>query len=137
MGIIIGKIRISNFRSLESIDLNLGMINILIGQNNGGKSNLLKALDIALGGTRDVSEDDLFRSINEKITQDKIAIIDIMIRPTNESNNEVKEFSDFWIGVFSETWIATDETKGDFVGVRTTIEFDMRKMTIVLLENLF
>lgn len=61
MGIIIGKIRISNFRSLESIDLNLGMINILIGQNNGGKSNLLKALDIALGGTRDVSEDDLFK----------------------------------------------------------------------------
>lgn len=77
----------------------------------------------------------IYLSINEKITQDKIAIIDIMIRPTNESNNEVKEFSDFWIGVFSETWITTDETKGDFVGVRTTIEFDMRKNDYCLIRK--
>lgn len=67
MGIILTNIRVKNFRSIENIDLNLGKTNILIGQNNSGKSNLLKAVDLALGGYREVSESDVFISADELI----------------------------------------------------------------------
>jgi len=46
MGILIRKTRIQNFRSIESIDIELGMTNLLIGQNNTGKSNFLRAINI-------------------------------------------------------------------------------------------
>lgn len=38
-------IRIQNFKSLKDVKLNLKQINLLIGANNSGKSNLLKALE--------------------------------------------------------------------------------------------
>lgn len=48
----ISKVKINNYRSFinTEIDLNEG-INVLIGHNNAGKSNLLKALAIVLGST--------------------------------------------------------------------------------------
>lgn len=52
MDIILKCVRISNYRSIENIEVDLGAINILIGQNNAGKSNFLRALDIALMGQR-------------------------------------------------------------------------------------
>ena len=41
---MIEKIHIENFRSLRNIDLNLQKVNLLIGPNNSGKSNFLKAV---------------------------------------------------------------------------------------------
>ena len=38
-------IRIQNFRSLEDVTLTLQEVNLLIGPNNSGKSNLFKALE--------------------------------------------------------------------------------------------
>ncbi|MDR3238129.1 MAG: ATP-binding protein, partial [Spirochaetia bacterium] len=52
MGIFLAEIRIRNYRSLEYVEVELGMTNILIGQNNSGKSNFLRAINIALGGSR-------------------------------------------------------------------------------------
>ena len=39
------KIKIENFKSIKKADLNLNEINILIGPNNSGKSNLLEFID--------------------------------------------------------------------------------------------
>lgn len=50
MDIILKSVRISNFRSIKSVEVDLGCVNILIGQNNAGKSNFLRALDIAFNG---------------------------------------------------------------------------------------
>lgn len=43
--------------------------------------------------------------------------------------NEIraKDFSDFWTGVFTDRWIVTDETEGSYVGIRTIIEFDIKR----------
>ena len=38
------KIHIENFKSLKDVTLNLQRVNLLIGPNNSGKSNLLKAI---------------------------------------------------------------------------------------------
>jgi len=38
-------IKVSNFKSLQNIEVELGKFNILIGANVAGKSNFIKALD--------------------------------------------------------------------------------------------
>ena len=40
---MINRIRIKNFKSLKDVDLALGPLNVLVGPNMGGKSNILDA----------------------------------------------------------------------------------------------
>lgn len=47
-----------------------------------------------------------------------------MLRPINETNNITSSFSDFWIGVFTEEWITTGDPIGDYVGIRTILQYD-------------
>ncbi len=126
MDIMVSHIRIKNFRSLENVDVELGINNILIGQNNVGKSNFLKAIDIAFNGSKTLTEDDIFIEKDERLDKNKKAIIDIKIVPYIKGNTEnpKKEFSSFWTNVFTEKWITIDEINGSYVGVRTVIEYD-------------
>ena len=126
MGIRLSKIRIQNFRSIEGAETELNDTNILIGQNNSGKSNFLRAVNIALNVNPSVSDQDIYISNGEKLSKEKNAIIDVMIRPIDDSGNYLKEFSDFWTGVFTEKWITTDVTEGSYVGIRSTIEYDAK-----------
>ena len=41
---MITKLRVRNFLSLKDVDVRLGMRNVLLGPNNSGKSNLVRAL---------------------------------------------------------------------------------------------
>lgn len=121
MDIMVSHVRIKNFRSLENVDVKLGINNILIGQNNVGKSNFLKAIDIAFNGSKTLTEDDIFVEKDERLSKNKKAIIDVKISPYNND-----EFSDFWIGVFTDKWITIDEIQGNsYVGIRTIIEYDL------------
>jgi putative ATP-dependent endonuclease of OLD family len=44
----ITRLRIENFRSIKSLDMELGETTVLIGQNNSGKTAILDAVRIAL-----------------------------------------------------------------------------------------
>lgn len=121
MGISISKVRIENFRSIENLELSLSMTNVLIGANNCGKSNFLKAINVALGQNKIVSSDDIYVSKDEVLDNTKCATIDIMFRPIN---NIISSFSDFWIGVFTDEWITTGDPIGDYVGIRTILQYD-------------
>ncbi|KPK73260.1 MAG: hypothetical protein AMJ79_15235 [Phycisphaerae bacterium SM23_30] len=46
------NLKIEGFRSLKSIDFSPGDLNVLIGPNNGGKSNLLHALEMIAASAR-------------------------------------------------------------------------------------
>ncbi len=48
---MIQKLIVSNYRSIKYVEIEFGPINSLIGSNNAGKSNLMKALNILLGAT--------------------------------------------------------------------------------------
>lgn len=123
MSIKITQLRISNFRSIKNIDIKIGNTNVLIGQNNGGKSNLLRALNIAMGSSN-VSSEDIHIEKGESLSNDKQAVIDILIRPIDKDGKINKEFSDFWISTFGEKWITTNETTGNYVGIRSVIQYD-------------
>jgi len=126
MGIMISKVRIKNYRSIESLDLELSMFNLVLGQNNTGKSNFLRAINTAVAGTSDLSENDIFVGDGERLEKSKAAIIDILIQPISAESTLCKEFSDFWTSVFTESWITTSD-EGNFVGIRAEIKFDVIK----------
>lgn len=52
----IGKIRIENFRSIKSADIQPSEFNVFVGQNNHGKTNLFEALDWFYTGTGDPNQ---------------------------------------------------------------------------------
>lgn len=123
MGIILSKVRIKNYRSIESLSLELGLSNLLIGQNNTGKTNFLKALNLAVSGAADISEDDIFVAHDERLERAKTAMIDIVLQPADERGKICNKFSEFWTSVFTDSWITTG-VDGNFVGIRTEIKFD-------------
>lgn len=131
MHIMLKNVRIQNFRSLENVDIELGSTNILIGQNNAGKSNFLRAIDVVFNGSKTLSEEDIYREDAEHLSKSKKAIVDIKICPFNGIDIE-KTFSDFWTNVFTDKWITIDETNGSYIGIRTIIEYDIRKNDYVV-----
>ena len=120
MGIMISKIRIKNYRSIESLDLELSMFNLVLGQNNTGKSNFLRAINTAITGTTDLSENDIYVGDGERLEKSKMAIIDLLIQPTDADGIVMHEFTDFWTSVFTESWMTTSDG-GNFVGIRVVI----------------
>lgn len=126
MPIILSKVRIKNYRSIESLSLELGSLNLLIGQNNTGKTNFLKAINLAISGATDILENDIYMAKDERLEQTKLAVIDIVFQPTDDSGNICEVFSGFWTSVFTDSWITTS-IDGNFVGIRTEIKFDTIK----------
>lgn len=135
MGISISKVRIENFRSIENLELSLSMTNVLIGANNCGKSNFLKAINVALGQNKIVSSEDIYVGKDEVLDNTKCAIIDIMLRPVDSTNNILSTFSDFWIGVFTEEWITTGDPIGDYVGIRTILQYDALRNDYIVVRK--
>lgn len=135
MGIMITKVRIENFRSFESMEVELCYTNVIIGANNSGKSNFLRAINIALGQNRIVSSEDIHINNEETLDETKCAIIDLMIRPCNSKTEVIETFSDFWLGVFTESWITTGSADGDFVGIRTIIQYDALKNDYIIIHK--
>lgn len=83
-GIRICQVRVRNFRSLKSVDVNLSRRTLLIGANNSGKTSFLETLYAAMGsGTRMLSEDDIYLAPNEvEVPCDRIIVIDLLVFQT-------------------------------------------------------
>ena len=126
------SVRISGFRGIQNMEINLPRIAVLIGPNNSGKTSVLKALQLALGNyTQYLSEEDFF--IDEKDSRAEEIIIDIRIVPFDAVQSSVKQnFDEEWGALFSDrikkegdqeflairTIVKTDEAKGGFECVR-------------------
>ncbi len=76
----ISRVRIENFRGIESADVRLSeRATILVGENNAGKTSILRAIAIALGA-RHATRDDLFRRGTSISTS---ATIDVFLSPAS------------------------------------------------------
>ena len=49
MNIQLDTLRICGFRGIANIEMTLPRVTLLLGQNNGGKTSIIKALQLALG----------------------------------------------------------------------------------------
>lgn len=55
--IMLNKIKVESFKSLEKVEIDLGLVNVFIGANGSGKSNLLEAIGV-LGAAANGRVDD-------------------------------------------------------------------------------
>ena len=86
----LSKISVHNFRNLESLEANRSPgLNVIVGENNVGKTNLLDALRVALGSAWNNSEpihlskEDLHRSSDGNMI-DKSIIVDLIFSELSE-----------------------------------------------------
>ncbi|MEA1969370.1 MAG: AAA family ATPase [Thermodesulfobacteriota bacterium] len=105
MSILIKTVRIAGFRGLENIEVRLKKTTVLTGMNNTGKTSFLKALQLALGNSQFVSQDDFF--IQGNSTANKV-IVDLFIIPVNENGEQIEDFSDKWERLLTTNRIQND-----------------------------
>ena len=59
MGILLDKVRVCGFRGISNLEMTLSKVTVLLGQNNAGKTSVIKALQLALGDySRFLSDED-------------------------------------------------------------------------------
>ena len=73
---MIKNLQINNYKSINQIDLNCSRINVLIGEPNSGKSNILEALDLSYLSSIFILNDKIDK-LNEKNDKERIEKIDI------------------------------------------------------------
>ncbi len=65
---MITKIKIENFKSISSLELDLGRLNIFIGSNGSGKSNILEGIAMGAAASTDNLEDQFLASRGIRVT---------------------------------------------------------------------
>lgn len=120
--------RISNFRGLRSVDVELDQMTVLLGANNAGKSSFLDAICVAVGAQRrPVGKDDIHLAAQETdAPKDRAATIDLLIRPIGSDGlvSGAFESGSYWTGLFS-TAISQDDQFRDFVAIRARIAWSV------------
>lgn len=130
-GVKITQVRISNFRSLENIEVNLDDLTLLIGANNSGKTSFLDALYAAIGaGRRVLAKEDIHLKQGETdVPKNRKAVIDIRVQPCHEETRTIlKSFpaGSYWTGLWGDM-ITSDDQKYMFVGIRTELVWDITR----------
>lgn len=65
----IKNVQIKNFRSIQYLNLDISDFTVLIGANNSGKSNILRALLFFFQGSEKIAQEDVFSFIEENETE--------------------------------------------------------------------
>ncbi len=81
---MIKEIRIDNFKSIQSLKLNLGRITVLIGENGGGKSNILEAIALASAAMNNKLDNEFLVSRGIRATEPQLMRAAFYAKYTNE-----------------------------------------------------
>lgn len=69
---MIRKITIENFKSIDRLELDLGRVNVFIGENGCGKSNILEAISFGAAAAADKLDHEFLRSRGIRVTDPKL-----------------------------------------------------------------
>ena len=119
--ILLKTVRIFGFRGLQNIEVDLEPTTILTGMNNSGKSSFFKALQLSLGNTQLVTQDDFF--IQNDQQTDRI-LIDLLIIPSDENGRQEFNFPEEWETVFKVERIKPNNEGYYVIPLRTQVSFD-------------
>lgn len=123
MTILVDKIRISGFRGIRNIEIDLPRIAVLIGLNNAGKTSVVKAFQLALGDySRYLSEEDFYLDKNDKPFSE--ITVDIRIVPVNKGDERVPLFEEEWIDFLGDK-VQADNNEKQFSVIRTVCSHDL------------
>jgi len=124
MSIQIDVVRICGFRGVANTEITLPKVTVLLGQNNAGKTSVIKALQLALGDySRYLSDEDFY--IGEDERRQESITVDLRFIPL-EGAVRSSEFSEEWQQEFGDKIQAEADGK-QFVAIRTTAKPDRVK----------
>jgi len=66
---MIKKIQVANYKSIDKLEFELGRINVLIGENGAGKSNILEAIALAGAAAADKLDNEFLTSRGIRVTR--------------------------------------------------------------------
>jgi predicted ATPase len=69
---MITEFRIENYKSIEKLVLNLGRVNVFIGENGCGKSNILEAITLASAAAQNRLDNEFLTSRGVRVTAPKL-----------------------------------------------------------------
>lgn len=130
------QFKIKGYKRLEDIKILLGDATFLIGQNNSGKSSILKAISTLLSATKTIPSSDYYSIIDEETGETKPKITTIILE--GEFRNlplEAKNWRGFKGRIFNydtegETGLSVTYRKTYELGKDVIIEFKSKKREI-------
>ena len=124
MSIQIDIVRICGFRGISNIEIALPRVTVLLGQNNAGKTSVIKALQLAIGDySRYLSDEDFH--IGEDGKRQEAITVDIRLIPVADKAR-TSEFSEEWQQELGAKIQAEADGK-QYVAIRTTAKPDRVK----------
>ena len=94
MSIQIDVVRICGFRGISNIEISLPRVAVLLGQNNAGKTSVIKALQLSLGDySRHLADEDFHIGEDEK--RQETITVDLRFIAI-EGDTRASEFSEEW-----------------------------------------
>ena len=124
MSIQIDIVRICGFRGISNIEIALPRVTVLLGQNNAGKTSVIKALQLAIGDySRYLSDEDF--NISEDGKRQEAITVDIRLIPIADKAR-ASEFSEEWQQELGAKIQAEADGK-QYVAIRTTAKPDRVK----------
>lgn len=124
MNIQLDIVRICGFRGIANLEISLPKVTVLLGQNNSGKTSVIKALQLALGDYSRYLSDEDFHIADDDKRQNTITV-DIRFIPVNDEGR-INEFSEEWQQEFGDK-IQSEANGNQFVAIRTTVQPDKIK----------
>jgi putative ATP-dependent endonuclease of the OLD family len=113
-GIAVTTVRISNFRSLANVEVELDELTVLIGANNAGKTSFLDAMFAAIGaGRKALGVDDVRLEPSEATApKERQITIDVLVRPIDVKGKIANAYpaGSFWTNLWGTAGIATDDS---------------------------
>lgn len=119
-GILIKTLRIDGFRGLNDFEIDFEPTTVLTGENNVGKTTILKSLQLLFGRSSFLSKEDFnIEKLNNGIT------IDCLILPYDyESNSVLEQFPKDWAELFTLVRTGLDENDNQFLAFRVSFDFE-------------
>ncbi|HAU1368095.1 TPA: AAA family ATPase [Legionella pneumophila] len=117
--ILVDCLRISGFRGIKNLEISFAPMTVLIGQNNSGKTTVLKALSLALGDySRYVTDEDFYIGTDTQNNETRAEKIVIDVRIVSLENDG--KFSQAWQAEFGDK-IKSQADGKQFVAFRTEV----------------
>jgi putative ATP-dependent endonuclease of the OLD family len=113
------KAEIWNFRSISHLTVNFTKCSILVGKNNSGKSNIIRAIDLVIGERPKPSKDDFFNKDNG---EGKTICVNLTFILTDEKVEELVNMVDKPRKISEGNWISALEYHD---ALRTTNEVQL------------
>ncbi len=115
--ILVDFVRISGLRGIKNLEVSLPRVAVLLGQNNAGKTSVIKALQLALGDySRLVCEEDFHIGDDEKRSRE--IIVDVRIVPLDGKGKRTAKFEEAWAAKFGGS-IQREAAGNQFLALRT------------------